>query len=91
MDEHSKYLDEKNIELLEKYATSYLENQIYQYLYTVSKDYNSDIDGFGKLVLKNFLTWEDWANYNWLDNFKNSFFKVDVETKVKSGQILMET
>lgn len=91
MDEHSKYLDEKNIKTLEKYATSYLENQIYQYLYTLSKDYNSDIDGFGKLAIKNFLTWEDWTNYNWLDNFKNSFFNVDVETKVKSGEILIET
>lgn len=91
MDEHSKYLDEKNIETLEKYATSYLEDQIYQYLYTLSKEYNSDIDGFGKLVLKNFSTWEDWTNYNWLDNFKNAFFNVYVETKVKSGEILVET
>ena len=91
MDENSKYLDTQNIEKLEKYTTSYMKNQIYQYLYKVSKEYNSDIDGFGLHVTKNFSTWEKWRNYKWLDNFKNSFFNVEVETKVKSGYILMET
>ena len=34
---------------------------------------------------------DEWENYNWLENFKNSFFDVKVETKVKSGYILMES
>lgn len=91
MTDDSKYLESKNVELLEKYANSYVEDQIYQYLYKVSKEYNSDIDNFGKYVTKNFLTIGNWKNHNWLDNFKNSFFDVEVETKVKSGYILVET
>lgn len=91
MDENIQYLNSKNIQILEKYINSYLEAQMYQYLYKISKEYNSDIDAFGKHVLKNFKTWDEWDNYNWLENFKNSFFNVSVETKVKSGYILMET
>lgn len=91
MDENMKYLDSESVKILEKYTNSYLEAQLYQYLYKVSKEYNSDIDAFGKHVLKNFKTWDDWINYNWLENFENSFFNVSVETKVKSGYILMET
>lgn len=91
MDENMQYLNPKNIEILEKYINSYLEAQLYQYLYKVSKEYNSDIDAFGKYALKNFKTWNDWINYSWLENFKDSFFNVSVETKVKSGFIIMET
>lgn len=91
MDENMQYLNPNNIEILEKYINSYLEAQLYQYLYKVSKEYNSDIDAFGKYALKNFKTWNDWINYSWLENFKDSFFNVSVETKVKSGFIIMET
>lgn len=91
MDENMQYLNPNNIEILEKYINSYLEAQLYQYLYKVSKEYNSDIDSFGKYALKNFKTWDDWINYSWLENFKDSFFNVSVETKVKSGFIIMET
>ena len=68
-----------------------MNDKIHTYLYKVSKEFNSDIDGFGKYAVKNFLTWDDWINYNWLDNYKNSFFEVNVNTDVKSGYILMET
>lgn len=91
MDENSQYLDEYYLKELEKYANSYMQDKIYTYLYKISKEFNSDIDGFGKYAVKNFLTWNDWINYNWLDNFKNSFFEVTVETNIKSGYVLMET
>lgn len=88
MSENSNYLSAENIRELEKYVTSYMEDQINQYLYKVSKDYNSDIDGFGKYAVQNFLTWEDWINYNWLENFNTAFFNVEVETAIKSSYIL---
>ena len=91
LDENSKYLSSENVSLLEKSANFYLTTKLYEYLYKVSKDFKSDIDGFGKHVVRNFLTMDEWKNYNWLENFKNSFFDVKVETKVKSGYILMES
>lgn len=91
MDENSKYLSSEEISKLEKALNSYLTTKFYDYLYKVSKELNSDIDGFGKHVVQNFLTMDDWKNYNWLENFKNSFFEVTVNTAVKSGYILMES
>ena len=50
-----------------------------------SKNYQSDIDGFGKYAVKYFYTIQDWEEYNWLENYHNSIFNVDVETTLKSG------
>lgn len=86
--ENSNYLNADNVKELEEYVTSYMENQISSYLYKISKEYNSDIDGFGKYAAQYFLTWDDWKNYNWLENFNNSFFNVEVETSIKSSYVL---
>lgn len=91
MDKDMQYLDSNNVEILEKYVNSYMSSQINEYLYKIAKEFNSDIDCFGKYAIKNFITWDEWKNYDWLGNFKNSFFDVEVQTKVKSGYILMET
>ncbi len=91
MDENENFLEPEKVELIEKYTSDYMKHSINEYLYKVCKEFNSDIDGFGKYVSKNFLTWQDWLNYNWLDNYANAFFDVSVNTTVKSGYILMET
>lgn len=91
MEENSKYLSTQEIEHLEKALNSYLTTKIYNYLYKISKELNSDIDGFGKHLVQNFKTTEEWESFNWLENFKNSFFSVTINATVKSGYILMET
>lgn len=91
MNENSKYVTTDEMETLEKALNSYLTKKLYEYLYKVSKELKSDIDGFGKHVVQNFKTFQDWETFNWLDNFKNSFFHVTVDTTVKSSYILMES
>lgn len=91
VDKNSEYLNNENIKQIENYTNSYLSEHIYNYLYKTSKVFNSDIDGFGKYAVSNFLTWNDWTSYNWLDNYRNSFFHVNVDTQVKSGYIFVET
>lgn len=91
LNENSDYLNSDNIKELEKYINSYMQSEISSYLYKVSKEYNSDIDGFGRYAVKHFSTWDDWTNYNWLENYNTSFFDVDVKTDIKSSYILMET
>ena len=58
-------------------------------LYKTAKEYNCDIDGFGKYAVKYFPTIKDWQDYNWLDNFQNSTFNVNVETTIKSGNTFL--
>ncbi len=91
MNENSKYITTEEMETLEKALNRYLTVKLNEYVYKVSKEFQSDIDGFGKHVVHNFQTFEDWDNFNWLQNFKNSFFDITVDTTIKSSYILMET
>jgi spore germination protein KC len=88
MEENLDYLNSDEIEKLEDSLNSYLTTKIYEYLYKVSKEFKSDIDGFGKYAVQNFKTYDEWENFNWLDNFENSFFNIAVNTTIKSGYIL---
>ena len=90
INENSNYTSEETIKALCESANKYLESNIYNYLYRISKVYNSDIAGFGKTAVTKFSTNQKWKNYNWLNNFQNSFFEVNVNTVVKSGFLLSE-
>ena len=46
-------------------------------------------DKTGKYAVKYFTTIQDWQAYNWLDNFQNSTFNVNVETTIKSGNTFL--
>lgn len=82
---NSDYSNNSNIETLESEINSYFQNIITDYLYKMSKQYNADIDGFGKYAVKYFSSQQKWDNYNWLNNYRNSFFKVNVKSKIKSS------
>ncbi len=81
----SNYFDKQNSELIEQACNEYLTKNIYKYLYKICKEYKCDIDGFGKYALKYFPTLDEWNEYNWLENFENSFFKIDVDSTLESG------
>lgn len=72
-------------------ANKYLESHISEYLYRTSKVFKSDICGIGKYAIKNFWTTKQWNGYNWPNNYQNAFFKVNVDTSVKSGFLLTES
>ncbi len=91
IDQDANLLDNENIKIIEKYANSYMSDQLYRYLYRTSKVLKSDISGFGKYVTKDFLVLKDWKEYNWLANYQNSFFDVNVDINVQSGHLLMST
>lgn len=84
----SNYFKEANLKLIEEYATSYIKTKVEEYLYKVSKEYNSDIDLFGRHAVKYFMTWDKWLEYNWISNYKNSFFDVKAEVKVISSYLI---
>ena len=88
---NSDYLNNDNLNILENYLNLYLENQISKYLYKTSKELHSDIVGFGKYAIKHFSNLRDWNNYNWLDNYKNAFFKVKVNSRIKSTYLLLDS
>lgn len=91
VDKGSNYLEEATVAKLENQITEYMQNELTSYLYTMSKVYNSDIDGFGKYAVAQFPTIESWNNYDWLNNFQNSFFKVNLKVNIKSGYDFLST
>lgn len=79
------YTSMKDVEELEKSSNQYLENKISSFLYKTSNEFNSDIVGFGKYALSKYLTWSEWENSNWSENYKNASFNVNVTLSVISG------
>lgn len=91
LDSNTSYNDEESLNLIKKYAERYLKDKIENYLYTTSKKYNSDISGFGNYAVENYLTIDEWKNSNWLENYQNSFFNVNIELSLKSGGLFGES
>ena len=91
MSENSKYLSPEVLDSISKSCNNYLESLFTEYLYKTSKEFNSDINSFGTYALKNFFTTKEFENYSWLENYKNAFFKVNVDSSVKSGMLITET
>ncbi len=87
LDEKINYDSKESIDLIEQYAETYIANQISSYLYKTAKNYNSDICGFGKYTKKNYLTLDEWSKLNWSENYKDSFFNVQVNLNIKSGNL----
>lgn len=83
-------LTEEKLNLIQNTVKKHLEDQIYDYLNITAKEFKSDISGLGRYAVKNFQTIDDWNNYNWLENFQNSVFKVNVDTSIKTGNLLTQ-
>lgn len=91
MNKDDNYLDASKIAEIESILNLYIENVVYEYLYKTSTEYNCDISGFGKYAKSKFLTKKDWENYSWNKNYKNSFFKVNINCSIISSNLLLET
>lgn len=87
----SEQITEERIAKIEESASYYLKTHLLNYLYKTSKSFNSDISGIGNYALNQFKTCSDFENYNWLDNFENTFFHVDTDVSIRSNFLLVGT
>lgn len=88
--ENLDFTQEENLNLLKEYSESYLKEKITSYLYKTSKEFQTDIVGFGRRLSKNYLTIEEFKALDWLNIYKDSFFEVDVTVYVRSSQLLLK-
>ncbi len=91
MSEDSNYLSSDVLDSVSDSCNTYLESMFLDYLYKTSKDFKSDINGFGNFAAKNFITTSQYEEYNWLESYKDAFFNVQVDTSVKSGMLISES
>lgn len=85
--ESNDYSSDKNLKILSQATEEYLQNQISSYLYKTSKEFKADIVGYGKYAVKYYSTWDEWVNSDWLNNYQNSFFNVEVAVSLKPGEL----
>lgn len=91
MSENVNYFSEENLRKIQDAVNVYMKQNMTDYLYKTSKEFKADIVGFGRTAIRQFLTWDNWKEYKWLEKYKNSFFDVNINSELKSGQLLIET
>lgn len=80
----------ETLSTIEEYVESYVSYNIKSLLYKTAKDFKADIVGFGKDVVSDYLTIEEWKSLNWAALYKNSFFKVDVEVTINPSSLFIK-
>lgn len=88
IDNNSDYTNPTELEKISSSAEKYLNEIVSNYLSKISKELNSDIDGFAKYAVTHFLTTDDWNNYKWDEKFKDSTFSVNANVNVSSSLLL---
>ena len=83
--ENHSYSNPKVLQDLSKEAQKFLRENIENYLNKTSRELNSDIANFSKHAIKNFLTIDDWNNYNWISKYSNADFTVNVNMNISSS------
>ena len=59
-----------------------IKGYIIKYLEKTTSDFKCDLDYFYTYAKRNFLTLEDWRNYDWSSKYEKSKFNVNVEAHV---------
>lgn len=77
----------ENLELIQDYLNTYLKQNILSCLYKTSKEFKSDIFDFGSLALAKYYTWQDFEKSDWLSNYENAFFNVEIHSTVQPGEL----
>ena len=91
MSRDSQYLNTDVLNTISTSCNNYLKSQFSGYLYKTSTVFESDINGLGSNALSKFATTTEFDNYNWLDNYKNCTFNVEIKTVIDSGFLLTQT
>ncbi len=81
------YTDSEQIKLVEKATNAYLENILKHYLYSITKEFNSDTVGFKGICQSKYLTREEFEQVHWDEIFKDSFFDIKVNTQINSSNL----
>lgn len=91
MSRDSQYLNTDVLNSISTSCNNYFKKQFSDYLYKTSTVFESDINGLGSNALSKFATTTEFDNYNWLENYKNSTFDVEISTVIDSGFLLTQT
>ncbi len=81
------YIDNEKIDNVERATSNYLKKILEDYLYTISHKYNSDIVGFKGICQSKYLTKKEFDKVNWDKIFQDSYFDINLKTKINSSNL----
>lgn len=81
------YSSLESISIIENALNEYITSLINTYLYTISRDYNSDICYLGENLAKKYLTLEEFEKVHWDELFKDAVFDISVNSKINSSYL----
>lgn len=90
VNQSSDYNDSYTLEEVSSYAKHYIEDKMNSYVNKVSKELKTDVDGFARFAIKNFLTESDWSGYDWQSKYENAKFIINIDINVTSSLLLTE-
>lgn len=80
-EDQPQIIEEKFEEIQEKEVLALLEK--------TRDEFDSDIFGIGRYMVRKFTTWDKWEKYNWFDQYKDTDFEVDVNMQIRrTGQMI---
>ena len=87
---NSDYSKIEHLDTIEEYVESYINSNVSSFLYKTAKYFKADIVGFGRDLIPKYLTMDEWKKIKWSSLYKDSFFKVNVDVKIKSGSLFVK-
>ena len=81
------YSSINNLSIIKNKVDEYLSNLIKDYLYKISREYNSDIAYFSEILSTKYLTVEEFNKVPWENIFKDSIFEVSVDSSINSSYL----
>lgn len=81
------YSSINNLSIIKNKVNEYLSNLIEDYLYKISREYNSDIAYFSEILSTKYLTVQEFNKVPWENIFKDSIFEVSVDSSINSSYL----
>ena len=81
---------EEDIYNYEEKIEKYIEDAAVKFLNRTSKEFGTDIMGFGTKARKNFADYSEFLKYEWKDAYKRAEFKVDVDFTIRRTGLIIK-
>ena len=79
---YSDVSNDLDLKQISSVVNNSLKQYILDYLKKTTNDFKCDIDNFYNYAKQNYLTIEEWHNYDWASKYEKSKFNVNVDSRV---------
>ena len=80
---------EKYPEIIENRTKEIIKQNVMSVLERTTDEFDADICGFGRYMKKHFLTLDEWKEFDWISQYKNCEFNVEVEYSIRRTGLLI--